>query len=156
MTQHNFVYITDANGVAEFQCSVCGAAMNVALPGDGTPCAVANGAAWSLPEGWEAYIDLCPGASVSNVVITKRQFLIQLLRSSMVAPEEVATLATQPPAMMTAILAAMSTEDALEARLAWGAMTQVERLSPLVLAAAAANNISTQDLDAFFAAASQI
>jgi hypothetical protein len=88
--------------------------------------------------------------------ITKRQFLIQLVRSGMVAAEEVSSLPYQPPALMDAVLANMPEEAALEARLSWAAMTQVERNSSLVLAAAAGNNISEADLDAFFRAAAAI
>lgn len=156
MSEHNFVYQTDADGVAEFKCSICATQMNFVLPGNGTPCAVANGDAWSMPEGYGEHVEGCTGISPVPMIITKRQFLIQMLRSGMVANEEVASLSYNPPAMMDAILANMPTEDALEARLGWAAMTEVERMSPLVLSAAAANNISNQDLDNFFAAAAQI
>lgn len=88
--------------------------------------------------------------------VTKRQFLIQLLRAGMVAPEEVATLALQPPALMSAVLDAMPEADALEARLSWGAMTQVERFSPLTLSAAAAAGTTEEQLDDFFRAAALI
>jgi hypothetical protein len=88
--------------------------------------------------------------------VTKRQFLIQLLRAGMVEPEEVPTLATQPPALMAAVLAAMPEEDALEARLSWAAMTQVERHSPLTLSAAAAAGTTEAQLDDFFRAAALI
>ena len=88
--------------------------------------------------------------------VTKRQFLIQLLRAGMVAPEEVATLATQPPALLSAVLAAMPEADALEARLSWAAMTEVERYSPLTLSAAAAAGTTEAQLDDFFRAAAVI
>lgn len=88
--------------------------------------------------------------------VTKRQFLIQLFRSGMVAPEEVPTLATQPPALMNAVLSQMPTEMALEAQLSWASMTQVERHSPLTLAAAAAGGTTDEQLDQFFIAASVI
>jgi len=88
--------------------------------------------------------------------LTKRQFLIQLLRAGMVAPEEVDTLATQPPTLMSAILAAMPEEEGLEARLSWAAMTQVERYNPLTIAVAAAAGTTEEQLDDFFRAAALI
>lgn len=89
-------------------------------------------------------------------IITKRQFLIQLVRSGMVAPNEASTLATQPPALMNAVLDGMPEADALEARLSWASMTQVERHSPLTLAAAASAGTTEAQLDDFFRAASVI
>jgi hypothetical protein len=105
--------------------------------------------AWGLPDPEPE----APPVSPVPDVVTKRQFLIQLLRAGMVAPEEVATLALQPPALMSAVLDAMSEADELEARLSWGAMTQVERYSPLTLAAAAAAGTTEEQLDDFFRAA---
>jgi hypothetical protein len=57
---------------------------------------------------------------------------------------------------MAAVLAAMPSEQGLEARLSWAAMTQVERYSELTLAAAAAAGTTQQQLDEFFIAAAQI
>lgn len=89
-------------------------------------------------------------------IVTKRQFLIQLLRSGMVDKSEIATLSTTPPALMAPILASLPAGEDLEARLSWSSMTQVERYSPLTLAAAAAAQITDQQLDEFFIAAAQI
>ena len=89
-------------------------------------------------------------------MVTKRQFMIQLLRSGMVDKSEVAALSTTPPALMASILASLPAGEALEARLSWSSMTQVERYSPLTLAAAAAAQITDQQLDEFFIAAAQI
>jgi len=110
--------------------------------------------AWALPDP-EPPAPETPPVPVPDVV-TKRQFLIQLLRSGMVTAEEVPTLASQPPALMAAVLAAMPEEQALEANLSWAAMTQVERFSPLTLAAAAAAGTTEAQLDEFFIAAAQI
>lgn len=109
---------------------------------------------WGLPDPDPAP----PPVPVSPVpeLVTKRQFLIQLVRSGMVDPSEASTLATQPPAFMNAVLDLMSAEDALEARLSWAAMTQVERYSPLTLAAAAAAGTTEEQLDDFFRAAALI
>jgi hypothetical protein len=157
---HTLVY-QSTNGVeALFECSDCGREIAFVIPGLGEPAAVPAGDGWAPPEGAEYYLEACEDPVTPSVavpqVITKRQFLIQLLRSGMVAPEEVATLATQPPALMQAVLASMATEQSLEAQLGWAAMTQVERNSELVLAAAQANNISEETLDAFFIAAGEI
>jgi hypothetical protein len=89
-------------------------------------------------------------------IITKRQFLIQLVRSGMVAPGEASTLAAQPPSLMNAVLDGMPEADALEARLSWASMTQVERYSPLTLAASASAGTTEAQLDDFFRAASVI
>lgn len=88
--------------------------------------------------------------------VTKRQFMIQLLRAGMVAPEEVSMLALQPPALLSVVLDALPEADELEARLSWAAMTQVERYSPLTLAAAAAAGTTEEQLDDFFRAAVSI
>lgn len=97
-----------------------------------------------------------PGPEPVPETITKRQFLIQLVRSGMVATSEASTLATQPPALMEPVLAAMSATDALEARLSWASMTQVDRHSPLTLAAAAAAGTTEEQLNDFFRAAALI
>lgn len=109
---------------------------------------------WALPDP-EVTPPETPPTPVPEVV-TKRQFLIQLLRSGMVDPSEVPTLATQPPALMSAVLSSLPSEQALEAHLSWAAMTQVERYSPLTLAAAAAAGTTEQQLDDFFIAAALI
>ena len=110
--------------------------------------------AWALPDP-EPPTPETPPTLVPDVV-TKRQFLIQLLRSGMVAAEEVPTLSMQPPALMSAVLSSLPAEQALEANLSWAAMTQVERYSPLTLAAAAAAGTTEAQLDEFFIAAAQI
>lgn len=89
-------------------------------------------------------------------IITKLQFLTQLLRSGFVTAEEVPTLATTPPAFLQPVFAAMPTEMALEATLTWAAMTQVERNSPLTLAALATGLVTEAQLDDFFRAAAVI
>lgn len=110
---------------------------------------------WALPDPEPAAPEPDPAPTIPEFV-TKRQFLIQLFRAGMVAAEEVPTLTVQPPALMAAVLASMPTEMALEATLSWAAMTQVERHSPLTLAAAAAAGTTEQQLDEFFIAAAQI
>lgn len=156
---HDWVFQGADADQATFKCSICDRVMAFVLPGLGEPSAVLSGDSWAVPEDANSYVDPCtqpePPPEVP-LVITKRQFLIQLVRSGMVSPSEADTLAIQPPALMSPILAAMPTEQALEARIGWAAMTQVERYSPLVLAAAEANNISSQDLDLFFIAAGEI
>lgn len=157
---HTFTFISADAAQALFECSVCGRQIGFALPGLGEPHAIASGDTYLPSADADLYLESCdipvePPVPVPEV-ITKRQFLIQLLRSGMVAVEEVVTLAIQPPLLMEAVLAAMPAEDALEARLSWAAMTQVERHSPLVLSAATANNIDNATLDAFFVAASEI
>lgn len=88
--------------------------------------------------------------------VTKRQFLIQLIRSGMVDPSEGSTLVTQPPVLMNSVLNNMPAEMALEARLSWAAMTQVDRYSPLTLAAAASAGTTEEQLDDFFRAAAAL
>lgn len=110
--------------------------------------------AWALPDP-EDQAPPAPSLPVPDVV-TKRQFLIQLLRSGMVSAEEVPTLAMQPPALMAAVLAAMPAEQGLETTVSWASMTQVERYNPLTTAAAEAAGTTQQQLDEFFIAAAQI
>lgn len=88
--------------------------------------------------------------------ITKRQFLIQLLRSGMATSEEAATLPLQPPAAIVAVFAQLPTEAALEAQLTWASMTLVERSSPINALAVAAGIVTEAQLDDFFRAASVI
>lgn len=109
---------------------------------------------WALPDPVPPAPE--PPPVVVPEVVTKRQFLIQLLRSGMVSPSEVPTLSTQPPALMAAIFSQIPTEQALEATLSWASMTQVERYSPLTMAAAAASGTTQAQLDEFFIAAAQI
>lgn len=156
---HVWVFQNSDADQAIFKCSVCNREIGFVLPGLGDPSAVLSGDSWNPPEDADRYVDPCtqpePPAEVPQV-ITKRQFLIQLVRSGLVAPSEASTLAIQPPALMEGILNSMPLEAAVEARIGWAAMTQVERYSPLVLAAAEANNITSQDLDLFFIAAGEI
>lgn len=157
---HTFAFVSVDEAQALFECSVCHRQIGFVLPGLGEPHAIADGDAWTVPEGADDYLAPCdtpvdPVVPVPDV-ITKRQFLIQLLRSGMVDPSEVATLAIQPPALMAAVIAGMATEAQLEATLSWAAMTQVERYSPLTVAASAAAGTTTEQLDDFFRAAALI
>ena len=89
-------------------------------------------------------------------VITKRQFLIQLLRSGMVTEAEVPTLAIAPPASITTIFAGLASEASLEIALTWAAMTEVERHNGLIDMAVGAGLMTEADLDDFFRAAALI
>jgi hypothetical protein len=154
---HAFAYQSAGDGIAAFRCANCGIPLNFVLPTFGEPTAVADGDGWAMPEGWEVYVGSCePATSDVPLVITKRQFLIQLLRAGMVDASEVPTLAITPPALMAAVIAGMTTEEQLETTLSWASMTQVERYSPLTLAASAAAGTTTEQLDDFFRAAAQI
>jgi hypothetical protein len=155
---HVFTFVSTDSANDNFVCTHCGIPLSLNIVGVGAPNATLTDGVWTIPDDVLQSVEPCRPGEVDgvNVILTKRQFLIQLLRSQMVTPEEAATLATEPPALMGPILASMNEEDALEARLSWAAMTQVERYSPLVVAAGVANNISNQDLDNFFAAAAAI
>jgi hypothetical protein len=154
---HTFVYQSAGDGLAVFRCTSCGTLLNFVLPGNGEPAAVADGDGWAMPEGWEAYVGDCnPEASVVPQVITRRQFLIQVVRSGMCTADEVATLPLQPPAYIAAIFASLSPEAALEASLTWATMTEVHRHDPLIDAAVAASLMTEADIDLFFAAAAAI
>lgn len=110
--------------------------------------------AWALPDPAPE----TPPAPVDPVpaVITKRQFLIQLLRAGMVQDAEVPTLAIQPPAAVASIFAGLPSEASLEVSLTWAAMTEVERANPLLAMAVQANLMTDADLDDFFRAAALI
>lgn len=97
-----------------------------------------------------------PGPAPVPESITKRQFLIQLVRSGMVAPSETATVATQPPALVSSMLSAMPEEAQIEANLTWASMTQVLRFDPLVVLAVASGVMTDAQADDFFRAAAAI
>jgi hypothetical protein len=109
---------------------------------------------WHVDPGPAPEPEPTPGSVPES--ITKLQFLTQLLRSGFVTAEEVPTLAVTPPAFLAPVFAAMPVEAALEAELAWSAMTQVERNSPTTLAALATGLVTEAQLDDFFRAASVI
>lgn len=157
---HTLALVSVDASQALFECSTCGRQAGFVLPGQGQPCAVADGDSWAPPEDADNYMDACeipvePAIEVPEF-ITKRQFLIQLLRSGMVAAEEVPTLATSPPALLAPAIAGMSAEDQLELTLTWASMTVVERYGPLTMAAAASAGTTEAQLDAFFIAAGAI
>lgn len=152
---HSFVVIGQTDTNVDFQCSNCMEIIGFNKPGVGEPSAVDNNGVWIPPEDVAKYV----GPSCAAVIpesITKLQFLIQLLRSGFVDPSEAPTISTAPPAFLAPVFAAMPTEQALEAQLTWAAMTRVERHGPLMQAAAAAAQITEQQLDDFFRAAASI
>jgi hypothetical protein len=153
---HTFVHLSSDAVNDTFICSACGKTISLNVQGVGEPCAVQTDGVWEIPAAVVSNAGECSTVPADGIVITKRQFLIQLIRTGLVSSQEATTLATQPPSMMDPILANMTEEEAIEVRLSWASMTEVERYSPLVMAAAQANNLSAQDLDAFFEAASLI
>lgn len=157
---HTLALVSVDASQALFACSTCGRLAGFVLPGQGQPCAVPDGDSWAPPEDASNYMDACeipvePAVDVPEF-ITKRQFLIQLLRSGMVAAEEVPALATTPPALLAPAIAGMTTEQQLELTLTWASMTVVERYGPLTVAAAASAGTTEAQLDAFFIAAGAI
>lgn len=155
---HTFAYVSADEVMALFECSVCHAQINFVLPGNGEPHAIADGAAWLPPEDADAYLDPCTVAEPEPVphVISKRQFLIELLREGMVTEAEVPMLAVTPPASINALFASLPTEAGLEVILTWASMTEVERHNPLIDMAVAGGVMTNEDLDNFFRAAAQI
>jgi hypothetical protein len=157
---HTLAFVSADEAQALFECSVCHRQVGFVLPGLGEPQATPDGSAYAAPEGADAYLDPCevpvdPIVPVPDV-ITKRQFLIQLLRSGMVSESEVPTLATTPPALLAPAIAGMTTEQQLELTLTWASMTIIERHGELTMAAAASAGTTEVQLDSFFIAAGAI
>ena len=157
---HSFTLVS-ADTQILFECTVCSQQIMFARPGDGEPHAVPDGDSWLPPEDAADYLAPClppvdHGPEPVPDVITKRLFLIQLLRSGTVTAQEVPTLAMQPPASVSSLFAGLSTEVQAEVQLTWAAMTEVHRHDPLLDMAVAGNLMTNEDLDNFFRAAALI
>lgn len=156
---HNFALV-EAGTQILFECLVCSRQIAFARPGEGQPCAIADGDGWLPAEEADRYLEPCETPYTPPVpvpeVITKRQFLIQLIRSSLVTEAEAATVAVQPPALVEAMLTPMPTEAKIEARLTWASMTEVLRHDPLVELAIASGVMTEEQADQFFIAAAEI
>jgi hypothetical protein len=156
--EHAFAYASETDSLVTFTCPNCGKSLVLNKPGVGEPSAIADGGSWTFSD------ELLPNTQPCEIVVTpevplqisKRQFLIQLLRSGMVAESEVPTLATTPPALMAPAIAGMTTEQQLELTLTWASMTVVERYGELTTAAAASAGTTEAQLDEFFIAAGAI
>lgn len=59
------------------------------------------------------------------------------------------------PAAIEAVFGTLPADQAFQARLAWAAMVEVDRASPLLAAVAAARGMNTAAMDDFFRAASK-
>lgn len=155
---HTFAYVSVDEAQALFECSVCHRQIGFVLPGLGEPHAIPDGDAYVVPDGADAYLEPCTVAEPTPIpqVITKRQFLIELLREGMVTEAEVPMLAVTPPASINTLFAGLPTEAGLEVILTWASMTEVERHNPLIDMAVAGGVMTDPDLDAFFIAAAQI
>jgi hypothetical protein len=156
---HNFALV-EAGTQILFECLVCSRQIAFARPGEGEPSAIPNGDGWLPAENADDYLESCETPITPQVPvpdkITKRQFLIQLIRSSLVTEAEAATVATQPPALVESMLSPMSAEAKLEARLTWASMTEVLRHDPLVELAIASGVMTSEQADQFFIAAAEI
>jgi hypothetical protein len=157
---HDLAFVSATEAEALFQCNNCTRTVSFVLPGLGEPAAVADGESWAAPENASDYMDVCETPITPPVVvpefISKRQFLIQLLRAGMVTAEEVPTLAVHPPALLAPAIAGMTSEQQLELTLTWASMTVIERYGELTMAAAASAGTTEAQLDEFFIAAGAI
>ncbi len=90
--------------------------------------------------------------------ITPRQLLIGLMRAGIISPAEAEAAATTGavPAAVAAVFEALPAQEAVEARITFARMGQVERDNPLLWAAMAAAGSSQADLDEFFRACAAI
>lgn len=89
--------------------------------------------------------------------ITRRQMILQLVAQELITPEEALDAATTGavPAAVQAVFDNLEPMDQLAAEITWATMSVAERDNPLVAALAAANEMTDQDVDAFFINASQ-
>lgn len=158
---HTFALL-DAGSQILFECSACSRQIAFARMGEGEPHAYYDSETqlWYPPENAGDYLSSCdiPVDPVAPVPasISKRQFLIQLLRSGMVTAEEVPLLAVKPPAAVTSVLAGLSQGASFEVTLTWAAMTEVLRHDALIDLAVGAGLMTSEQLDAFFIAAAEI
>jgi hypothetical protein len=118
----------------------------------------ANPGGWGVADGALASGVAPPPAPPPRLTITPRQLLIGLQRAGMITDEEaLAAAATGAvPASIETLFAALSEQDALEARITWARMTVVERGHPLVDEMLVAAGKTAEEADEFFVACAAI
>lgn len=90
--------------------------------------------------------------------ISRRQLLLGLTGLSLITGEEALAAAQTGavPAAIDVFFGNLPPDQELAARITWASMSICEREHPLVAALAAANNLSTEDIDDAFRAWSQL
>ena len=89
--------------------------------------------------------------------ITRLQFLIAAAGAGILTPAEAEESSLgNIPAPIQAVFDTLSPADALGARIVWRTMTKIERNEPLVAAVAAAQGMTSEQVDAFFLSAAAI
>ena len=108
-----------------------------------------------------AIVDLPPVAPVNtwpSMQITPRQLFIGLARAGLITGAEAVAAATQGamPATVDAAVSTLPAEAQVEARITWARMSVVMRSDPLVDLLAAAQGLTSAQVDAFFVSCSEI
>lgn len=126
----------------------------VETPPRPSPAHVWQAGAWV--EGVPAEPDLA--ALRPQMRLTRRQLLIGLAAEGWItaAEAEAAAGTGTPPATVEAVIAALPPEQQSAARITWAAMSEAQRLDPLVGLLAAAQGLGDAEVDAFFSAYSNI
>lgn len=90
--------------------------------------------------------------------ITRRQMLLILTAAGFITADEAVAAATAGalPAMVAAYIGTMAPADQVAARITWASMSVCERDDPMLAALAAANWVTSAQLDAFFLEASAL
>ena len=77
--------------------------------------------------------------------------MLALFRGGHISADEAVSAA--PPAFLMPVLAAMSQEQATDARITWASMTSAQRRHPLIKAGAEALGLTDSEVDNLFALA---
>lgn len=95
-----------------------------------------------------------PAPPVVPASITRRQLILALLAGQFITPVEAELAATTGavPAMLDQVLAALTPEQALAARITWATMSVAERSDPLIQAVIDAGLATAEQVDAVFIA----
>ena len=82
--------------------------------------------------------------------VSRRQLLLALAQMGLITGEEAVASNVAVPAGVQAVLDNMEPADKLAAQITWASMSVAERGNPLVAALAAANDMSSAEVDDFF------
>lgn len=117
---------------------------------DGLPGAVYAAAAAGAADARDPQADLA--RQRADMRLSRRQLLIGLAAMGWVTEAEAVAAATTgaTPAAVEAAIAGLAPADQVAARITWAAMSEAQRLDPLVALLATAQGVDDAEVDAFF------
>jgi hypothetical protein len=84
--------------------------------------------------------------------VSRRQFLLALLKGGFITPDEAVSAAATGavPAILGNVIRTLSADAQVDAKVTWAAMSDVERNHPLVSAAITASGVTPDQVDNLF------